>query len=364
MKFIFKTLTIALLLASSGVAAHAEKSTDLASTLPRSIYSGLQGKHHVQGIAVDPIKGYAYFSFTTRFVKTRLDGTLVGTIDGLDGHLGCLSFNKADGKVYGSMEYKNDEIGTGISGDRAKSRASHFCIAAIDVDRIDRPGMSPAEVVNEIDIPEVADDYAAHVTNRGRDVEHRYGCSGIDGIAFAPQPGKRGSRDVLYIAYGIYGDSTRTDNDYQVLLAYDINKRRLLDRYFVYTGNTSWGIQNLCYDPANDVLFAAVYRGIKPQYPNYTLFAIDLGAKAKKEQLRGFDSGEKGKVLPLKKWGLHHAATDTYGWNFPLGSTGLTSLGGGLFYISHNSTRPEQNTTLHLYRYTPDAPVPFTKIEQ
>ena len=43
--------------------------------LPKTIFSGLQGKHHVQGIAVDSAEGAVYFSFTTRLIKTDREST-------------------------------------------------------------------------------------------------------------------------------------------------------------------------------------------------------------------------------------------------------------------------------------------------
>ena len=76
-------------------------------------------------------------------------------------------------------------------------------------------------VMSTVYLREVVDDYYGKDTNRGRDVEHRYGCSGIDGIMFAPKPGKGGKR-LLHVAYGVYGDLSRTDNDHQVILAYDV----------------------------------------------------------------------------------------------------------------------------------------------
>ena len=38
---------------------------------------------HVQGIAVDKEKGYMYFSFTTTFVKTDMEGNVIGSVKGL-----------------------------------------------------------------------------------------------------------------------------------------------------------------------------------------------------------------------------------------------------------------------------------------
>ena len=69
---------------------------------------------HCQGIAVDERRGHIYFSFTTMLVKTDLAGKVLGSVTGLIGHLGSLTFNEEDGRVYGSLEYKMDEVGQGI----------------------------------------------------------------------------------------------------------------------------------------------------------------------------------------------------------------------------------------------------------
>lgn len=144
--------------------------------------------------------------------------------------------------------------------------------------------------------------------NGGRTVAHRFGCSGIDGVTFAPRFGSGEEGDWLYVAYGIYGDTLRTDNDYQVLLAYDTKEWKRYEqplsqsnlhksgpaapdrKYFVRTGNTSYGIQNLAYDPASGNLYAAVYKGKKPHYPNWSLFVIDGSKPARRESLQGFDT--------------------------------------------------------------------------
>ena len=80
---------------------------------PFSVMS--QGYGHVQGIAVDKKNGCVYFSFTTSLVKTDMKGRVLGSVTGFQGHLGCLTFCEADGKVYASLEFKNDAIGKGIN---------------------------------------------------------------------------------------------------------------------------------------------------------------------------------------------------------------------------------------------------------
>lgn len=339
--------------------------------LPKTIFSGLQGKHHVQGVVVNVEKGYVCFSFTTRLIKMDLQGNLIGSVEGFTGHLGCLAYNDEDGRIYGSIEYKNDKIGVNIAGQEALDRESAFYIAIFDPDKITRPDMTPTDdnVMSTVYLKDVADDYYGFTVNQGKKVEHVFGCSGIDGVAFAPEPGKPNSKKILYVAYGIYADTTRTDNDYQVLLTYNTRDwkkyerpalqdkmhhsgpAKPLNRYYVYTGNTSWGIQNLNYYSDANCLLAAVYKGIKSNFPNYSLFAIDLNKKPVNEILKGFDGKVKGKVLTLKDEGMIDETTGVRGWDFKYGNTGLCYIGDGLFYISHNAKKPEQNSTLHLYRW-------------
>ncbi len=87
---------------------------------------GAWASGHVQGVAVDVRGGYIYYSFTNLLAKYDFSGKLIGTLVGWTGHLGDLDFNPADGKVYGSLEYKEDKA---------------FYIAVIDVGRLDRVGV-------------------------------------------------------------------------------------------------------------------------------------------------------------------------------------------------------------------------------
>lgn len=47
------------------------------------------------------------------------------------------------------------------------------------------------------------------------------------------------------------------------------------EKYFVYTGNTTYGIQNIEYDSYTNGIFAAVYKGKKPEFENYSLFMLE-----------------------------------------------------------------------------------------
>lgn len=357
-----------LLWMAGSVAGHA---------LPDSIYVE-GGKFHVQGVVYDKKHRHFYFSFTTKLVKTDEKGNVLGSVENIQGHLGDLTFNPEDGKVYASLECKDDEIGSSIvrklkaGGEAAVSHK--FYVAVFDGGKIQREGMNAETdgVMKAAYLAEASRDYQALSSADASAVPHRYGCSGIDGIALAPFPGKKGGEHCLMVAYGIYGDTLRTDNDCQVLLCYAAKEiertartvqwdnlhtsgpRQLKDKIFVYTGNTRYGVQNLAYDPYTHRCFMAVYKGSKRQYPNYSLFAVDWSVKPHKSFLpTGYRVKTKVDMLPLAEAGLHDKATGVRGWNFAYGSTGFCPLGNGLYYISQNgkTSNGVQYCRLLLYRW-------------
>ena len=319
---------------------------------------------HVQGIAIDREKGYMYLSFTTTLVKTDMSGKIIGSVKGLAGHLGCIAFNEEDRRVYGSLEYKHDAIGKTILDNFSdiKEVEDGFYIAMFDVDKIDRIGMDSDGIMSAVYLSEVFEDYSAP--------SHRHGCSGIDGTTIAPAIGKTDGEKFLYVAYGIYGDVERTDNDYQVILSYPLNElcsyakplnqlsmhksgpSEYAHKYFVYTGNTTWGIQNLEYDAYLGRFIAAVYKGKKETFPNFPMFMIDASTPAKNEKLIG--SEDFGEVLTLAKDGIFDEKSGVYGYDFPLGSTGMISLGDGYYYFSKHwvdKEKDEAGSDVYLYRY-------------
>ena len=342
--------------------------------LPSSIFSGYHGACHCQGIAVDTVKGYMYYSFTTRLIKSDLAGNVIGSVDGLIGHLGCIDFCESDGRVYGSLEYKNDAIGKGIlralhASDKQVCNA--FYCAIFDVDRIDRMGMDAERdgVMRAVYLPEVVEDFEASVTVDGRDLSHKYACSGIDGTARGPMWGMRGGKQYLHVCYGVYGDVSRADNDYQVILSFDTESwwetlarplqqnnmhqsgARPVGKHFLYTGNTNWGVQNLEYDAHTGNWLVAVYPGKKPQFANYSMFIID-GAAA---PVMGVHDayGERIALLSLAGQSC-----------FPHGSTGMCALGDGRYYFSEPGRDAErgQYTNVTLWRATGNPDAPFERI--
>ena len=367
----------ALLLATSAVAQNP-------ASLPRKIESGPFKAGHIQGIAVDTEQKYMYYSYTTMLIKTDMQGNIVGSVTGLLGHLGDLDFNDVDGRLYGSLEYKNDAIGQGILRMENSERKlqTAFYIAIFDVEKITREGMDAEKdgIMTTVYLPTVLEDYLAEVLTAEGKKEHRLGCSGIDGVTFGPKFGKKGGKQYLTVGYGVYGETDRSDNDYQVLLQYDVSKWAKYEKplsqeemhllgpakpagqYFVKTGNTTYGVQNFDYDASTHSWMMAVYKGNKKHYPNYTFFAADGAARPVKQALDGVPYIKKAKVVALKAAGKQQG--DIRGWDWGVGSTGMCSLGDGYFYLSHNYKIEEgQGSIIRLYRFTGNADNAFEAVK-
>ncbi|WP_292041407.1 MULTISPECIES: hypothetical protein [unclassified Brevundimonas] len=350
-----------------------------ATELPLTQNGGTWDAGHVQGIAVDRVNGFIYYSFTDLLAKYDFQGNLVGTLVGWKGHLGDLALNPENGKLYGSLEYKADEA---------------FYVAVIDVAGLDRVGVSAAAspLFQTVHLAEVGRDYAADMDGNGRfdgniaeTPDHRYGASGIDGVAFGPRFGSKDGPQLLTVGYGIYSHTGRTDNDHQVLLQYDVSgwdelARPLVEsqphrsgptthdgKYFVRTGNTTYGVQNLAYDAASRRWFMGVYAGRKPHFPNYLMFAVEADARPVMGDLVGVlaadgNGWEQGLLLPLADDGLRDPATGIRGWN-QKSDVGLEPVGDGLFYLAVNSGgRGAQTADIALMRWTGNPDQPFLPV--
>ncbi len=356
--------------------------------LPREIFSGeWHTGGHVQGIAFDPAGGCMFYSFTTHLVKTDLSGKPLGSVKNLVGHLGCISFDGARRQVVGSLELKHDAIGRGIAAATGREAAAEdaFYAVAFDADGITRFDMDAEKdgVMRAVYLTDVVRDYTG--VDPVSEKLHRYGCSGIDGTGVGPTFGApKGSPEKLMIAYGVYGDAERDDNDHQVILQYDPAVFDLygqpLDqqnphhsgpeapeaRYFLYTGNTRYGIQNLEYDPASRLWLAAVYTGQKPAFANAPLYLID-GKKAPVTGLFRGRGQEKGLLLTLAD--INRAPANGRlcgGLSFPLGATGMAATGDGRIYFSDDRADWKQyvfSTRVRLYRPDDGAPDGFVEAE-
>lgn len=356
--------------------------------LPLSQNGGKWPTSHVQGIAVDVKGGYIYYSFTTLLAKYDFNGRLVGTIENLPAHMGDMDFNPGDGCLYASFE-------------NLKNQA--YYITMIDGSKIDRVGIDLAktDIFRTVYLAEVLKDYLVDLNhdgkitldygmNRDREAkgpDHRYGVAGIDGVGFGPEFGRTDGPRYVTVAYGIYNNLDRTDSDHQVLLQYDVSDWAQYARpfradaphrsgppaphgkYFVHTGQTTWGVQNLSYDESLKRWFLGVYRGKKKEFPNYLLFAVDARTQPMLGDLLGVPGPggqgcEQGMLLALADDGLKDPATGIRGWN-QKADVGFQPVGGGLFYLCNNSSGKDangkdwQSADLTLMRWTGEAARPF-----
>lgn len=352
--------------------------------IPNTLFSNPWKEGHVQGIAIDEARGYIYYSFTTLLVKADFQNRIIGTVKNLAGHLGCITFDADRRRVCGSLELKHDAIGKGIINRTGwdPSAEDNFYLVSFDVDKIDRMEMDAETdgIMTAVWLGEVADDYKAVDAASGK--EHRYGCSGIDGTAYGPVFGAPAdSPKKLMITYGVYGDVERADNDYQVLLQYDpsvidtygkpLNQANphhsgpaAEARYFVYTGNTTYGVQNLEYDPYSRTWLVAVYVGKKAQFPNYAMYFIDGTIAPQQAELKG-RGGEQGLVLTLAKLGEMSEA-GIPGSRFLYGSTGTYAVGDGTYCFSQPGRNKEEKTqwsTVVKYKMDKNDPQVFVACE-
>ena len=330
---------------------------------------------HVQGIAIDEAHGHIYYCYTTVLVKTDLMGTVLGTVGHLAGHMGCITMDSERRRLYGSLELKHDWIGKGViksNGDWNPSDEDSFYLVSFDIDRIDRIGMNAETdgVMRAVYLRDVVKDYSTSDERCG--LANRYGCSGIDGIGLGPVFGADAdSRKKIMIAYGIYSQPDRKGNDYQVLLQFDPDAVDRFGqplrqeaphhfgpdgceaRYFLYTGNTNFGVQNLEYDPFTRCWLAAVYVGKKTDFPNYPLFFIDGTVAPVEGELRD-RCGEKGLLLTLAKGSEEQNGIT--GCRFPWGQTGVWARGNGTYWFSQHTYDKENHlnsTTLVGFCYDP-----------
>ena len=330
---------------------------------PLFIQSPVSYGGHVQGIAVDRKNGHIYFSFTTELLKCDLAGNLLGSVKGWVGHLGCIDFDDETGYVFGSLEIKNDSIGCSIKKllNTDADIPDSFYIAVFDGGKITSEDIDANKtyIMRTSFVKECTEDY----------INKRYGCSGIDGTCVAPDiENNDGICDCLYTAYGIYRNNEKDLNDYQIILKYplrDIIKNSAFfkdnpfhkagcesftDKYFVYTGNTNFGVQNLEYDGKTKDWFMAVYRGIKQYFPNYPCFAIDGSKKPFLSDVPNDPFRQKHKILHLKD--IHNTGCATPGFDFLSGQFGLYSFDNGYFYIAKSLTTEDNGWFAQVQLYS------------
>lgn len=322
---------------------------------------------HCQGMAIDTKSGYIYYSYTNTFVKCDLEGNAIGSITGFTGHLGDVCFNDEDGRVYASL----NPIG---------KKALYTAI--IDVDKLNKLNLDceKSGLVRTVHLPEVWSDFSAKVKNGGKTYNRRYGVSGTDAVCFGPSF-STGKGHYLTISCGTTPQVERTDNNYQVLVQYDVSSwwdkyaqplneskehhigpQECAGKYFVYTGTTYYGVQTMTYFDELNLWMLNVYTTPKTdEFPTWNLFVIDGDIKPQKKALENQEKKDVQKVLTLYQDGLLHENTGIYGYSSSYGSKGMEYVGKGLFYIIHpyKTWYGKQTAVAYLYVWDGSTPSPF-----
>ncbi len=323
---------------------------------------------HCQGMTIDKKNGYAYYSYTNTFVKCDLEGNAVGTLKGFEGHLGDVCYNEKDGKVYASLN---------PVGKKA------LYIAIIDVAKLDKMGLDceKSGLVRTVHLTQVWQDFKAKVTNNGKTYSRRYGVSGTDALCFGPSFSS-GKGYYLTVSCGTTPQTERTDNDYQVLVQYDVSSwwdkiaqplneskvhhsgpEKCHGKFFVYTGNTYYGVQTMTYFNELNLWILNVYTTRKEdKFPDWNLFIVDGDIKPEKKALKGQAGKDVQKVLTLYQDGMYHEETGIYGWFASNGAKGIEYVEKGLFYIIHpyKTWYGKQTGVAYLYVWNGTIPDPFT----
>ena len=352
-----------------------------------------EGCGHLQSFCCDDELNYMYFTFTDRLIKVDMrTNEVVGTMTGLragsisnGAHLGCLTYK--DGWIYGTLEYKVEE---------------RWYIAAIDADKIvGDVNFADPGVMYAIHVPDVDDDFrdnlnAGEHVNSASSMGHRYGLGGIDGLTFGTLPGAgMDSKEYLLLSYAPYGNSTRYDNNNQIINVYDPDKLddyllpftedrdepdglRCEQQLFMFTGNQEWGVQNLEYDKDTGDLWMMCYgRPGGSAFPSGTMYLVDGSAALYMDEVEVGQSvpdsnpdqaaalakaacyledgrypqanhmtlkcicGKKGiENHPLTDYGnTGHAARICIRGIPAAASTGFVSLGNDYFYVASNGSK-------------------------
>ena len=240
------------------------------------------GQYHVQGLAFDPRSQCVFLSTTTAIVKMSLDGSVLGSVVGFHGHIGAVTLDTLHRRLYASLEDLDDALCTNMARYANRQPVSReqivMSIVEVDIDKVNAKNMPFREVAVLHPLHEPLSDYRTEVNMDGKSYEGRFSCKGIDALAIGPAIGNASDEArYLYVACISDNDTLRADSEYNRLLCYRLDDfSHSVHQYFIRTGLTSYGIQNMEWDSFRQCLHLFVYPGQKSSNPNYSQFSIDV----------------------------------------------------------------------------------------
>ena len=191
---------------------------------------------HMQSFTTDGEN--MYWSFTDSLVKTKKSGLMLRQVPIHMGHLGDIVYH--EGKIYGTV------LGNSLRGQPFGNWTSFeihvYDAGTLALDRIIR-----------------LDDCYEMYKNKER------GFNGVDGITIMPRALDKPA--TLMVAAALFEGE---EYDSQMLLEYSFSGK-LLEKHYIKTGNTVYGIQNLTRDPDTGNFWFSTYGGGKPYQNKYFL---------------------------------------------------------------------------------------------
>ena len=211
-------------------------------------------RYHMQGFTSG--NGYMYWSFTDTLVKTTLDGIMRCQVEIHGGHLGDCEYH--DGKIYVSY------MGNALPG-HAWEDWTAFKIYVFDAEDL--------HVIEIIDL-DICYEYQK-ITCTPEDTR---GFQGIDGVAIAPDP--KTGEEKMFVACALYTDEKYSN---QIILQFTLDGKYETE-YYIPTGNTVYGIQNLDYDADNKEFWFTTYNPVAEHSYREVLYCIpyDLSGISRK----------------------------------------------------------------------------------
>lgn len=194
---------------------------------------------HMQGFTTDG--EHMYWSFTDSLVKTKKSGLMLRQVPIPMGHLGDIVYH--EGKIYGTV------LGNSLRG-------LPF-------------GIWTSFEIHVFDAGTLALDRIIRLDDCYRMYEKKeHGFNGIDGITVMHATAEKPA--TLMVAAALFDGE---EYDSQILLEYSFGGK-LLEKHFIKTKNTVFGIQNLTRDPETGNFWFSTYGGDKDyQNKNFLLCA-------------------------------------------------------------------------------------------
>lgn len=200
--------------------------------------------------------GHMYWSFTDTLVKTTMKGIVRRQVEVFGGHLGDCDYY--DGKIY--VSYMGNSPPNSYWEDW-----SAFKIYVFDAEDL--------SLINTLDL-----DICYKYKSLARTPEDTRGFQGIDGVAIAPDP-KTGEHK-LFVACALWTDEKYAN---QIILQFTLDGVYETE-YYIPTGNTVYGIQNLDYDWDKKEFWFTTYYAASPNESREVLYCIphDLSGVSRK----------------------------------------------------------------------------------